>query len=209
MSVLTPVLDLVCTPADDIASDSDLLRRALRGETDAFCELVRPHESRLLRQAAVLTREPALAEDLAQETLFEAWKNLARFNGQCRLFTWLYAIMLACHSKMLRRIKRRPFALSELFGRDKESAEYVLENLADQAHGPDSSAQRAETATLVRTCIDRLPERSRAVVYFRFYAEASLEEIAIALGCSIGTVKSRLFYALEKLRAMNIQAEDH
>src|SRR2546425_11887777 len=66
-----------------------LLERAQSGDADAFCELCRTHEGRLFRQALSLCGETALAEDLAQDTLVEAWRCLRRYNGRCRLFTWL------------------------------------------------------------------------------------------------------------------------
>jgi RNA polymerase sigma-70 factor, ECF subfamily len=60
-----------------------------------------------------------------------------------------------------------------------------------------------EQTALVRKCIESLPAKHRQVIYLRFFVDDSLEGIAAALGCSVGTVKSRLFYALEKLRGMN------
>jgi len=75
---------LVATPVESEAPDSPLLlERAQAGDADAFCELCRLHETRLLRQAASLCGNAALAEDLVQETLIEAWKCLSRYNGRC------------------------------------------------------------------------------------------------------------------------------
>jgi RNA polymerase sigma-70 factor (ECF subfamily) len=74
--------------------------------------------------------------------------------------------------------------------------------LADDRARPDQAALMREEATLVWQCVQSLPLKHQQVIHLRFYADDSLEGIAAALGCSVGTVKSRLFHALEKLRAM-------
>jgi RNA polymerase sigma-70 factor (ECF subfamily) len=74
---------------------------------------------------------------------------------------------------------------------------------ADQEYPPDLAAVRREQAQALRRCIDALPSKHQQVIHLRFYVDDSLEGIAAALGCSVGTVKSRLFHALEKLRRMD------
>ena len=71
-----------------------LLAGAREGDTQKFCQLVQPLEARLLRQALALCHDQGTAEDLASETLIEAWRSLRRYDGTCRLSTWLYAILL-------------------------------------------------------------------------------------------------------------------
>ena len=71
-----------------------LLEQARAGDAEAFGEVCRVYETRLLRQAMALCGQASLAEDLAQDTLVEAWKCLRRYNGQCQFFTWLCAILL-------------------------------------------------------------------------------------------------------------------
>ena len=178
-----------------------LLDRARAGDTEAFCEICRVHETRLWRQAIALCGDATLAEDLAQDTLVEAWKCLRRYNGRCQFFTWLCAILLNRYRNMVRT--KRPVPLSSLAGHDRTEFQNRLDNLADQDSSPDQAAQLREQATLVRNCIQALPTKHQQVIYLRFYVDDSLEGIAAALGCSVGTVKSRLFHALDKLRGMN------
>jgi RNA polymerase sigma-70 factor (ECF subfamily) len=83
--------------------------------------------------------------------------------------------------------------------RDQDSAG----NLPDHAARPDQAVERREQAVLVQQCVQALPAKHQQVIYLRFYVDDSLEGIAAALGCSVGTVKSRLFHALDKLRKMN------
>ena len=176
-----------------------LLERARSGDADAFCELCRTLETRLLRQAMSLCGNASAAEDLAQETLIEAWKCLRRYNGRCQFFTWLCAIILNLYRKMLRKERSLPKLTFLTLEQDDSENRAV----ADPEPSPDEVVQRREQAVLVHQCIRALPQKHQDVIYLRFYADDSLEGIAAALGCSLGTVKSRLFHALEKLRGMN------
>jgi RNA polymerase sigma-70 factor (ECF subfamily) len=186
----------------DVPDTRNLMELARAGDPDAFGEICLVHESRLLRQAMRLCGDASQAEDLAQETLLEAWKCLRRYNGRCRFFTWLCAILLNRHRSSLRR--QRPLPFSAVGRRDRDELQHRIDNLAGRESPPDETAQVQEHAAQVRECIQALPVKHQQVIYLRFYADDSLEGIAAALDCSVGTVKSRLFHALEKLRAMNV-----
>jgi RNA polymerase sigma-70 factor (ECF subfamily) len=191
----------------DQAPSPDLLMRAQGGDADAFCELCRPYETRLLRHALGLCGQGAMAEDLAQDTLVEAWKCLRRYNGRCRLFTWFCAILLNRYRNTLR--EKRPVPFSALSRGDQESACRDLDRLIDAGSPPDLAAQQSERVTLLHQSIQRLPHKHREVIYLRFFVDDSLEGVAAALNCSVGTVKSRLFHALERLRAFHELAAGH
>jgi RNA polymerase sigma-70 factor, ECF subfamily len=179
-----------------------LLRRARGGEAEAFCALAQAHEQRLFQQAIALCRNPAAAEELAADTLLEAWKSIGRFDGRCRFSTWLYAILLHRYQKLIRQQRSRPVPLSLLPGGEAEARQQLLERLPDtQPLSPDALA-RADDNTRLRGAVQALPEKHRQVVQMRFFEDASVSEIAGALGLSVGTVKSRLHHALEKLRKM-------
>ncbi len=192
------------SPAFVIAETSDvrnLLDLALEGNTEAFCEICRTYETRLLRQAMTLCGNATLAEDLAQETLVEAWRGLRRYKGRCQFFTWLCAILLNRYRNLVRQKCPRP--LSSLARHDEEELQNTIDTLPDQDCPPDQAAQLREQSALVLGCIQALPAKHQQVIYLRFYVDDSLEGIAAALGCSVGTVKSRLFRALDKLRTMS------
>jgi RNA polymerase sigma-70 factor, ECF subfamily len=163
------------------------------------------YETRLLRQAMTLCGQASLAEDLAQDTLVEAWKCLRRYNGKCQFFTWLCAILLNRYRNTVR--ERRPLPFSAFREHDRNEAEDSLGLLADPESRPDEEAQRSERASLLRGCIEALPAKHQEIIHLRFFADDSLGGIAAALGCSVGTVKSRLFHALDKLRGMNALSE--
>ena len=186
-----------------VSSDDslDLVKEAQRGDESSFNALFRLYEDRLLRQAILLCDDETLARDLAQDAMFEAWKSVSRYNGQCRFFTWMCSILIHCHRRTMRR--RRPVPFSWLLPFDRERAESDLGERADAQKIPSDVAQDEERARMLRRCLARLPEKQRQVVYLRFYVDDSLDGIAVALGCSVGTVKSRLFHALDRLTRMN------
>ncbi len=178
-----------------------LLDRSQAGDAEAFCAICRVYETRLLRRAIALCGNVTLAEDLAQDTLVEAWKCLRRYNGRCQFFTWLCAILLNRYRNTVR--EKRPMPFSAFPKQDQDKFQISIGQLTDHGSRPDEAAHFHEQATLVRECIQALPTKHQQVIYLRFYVDDSLEGIAAALGCSVGTVKSRLFHALDKLRGMN------
>lgn len=174
----------------ELTDSPDVLARAQARDADAFCELCRPYEQRLFRQAVSLCRDESFAEDLVQETMIESWKSLHRYNGRCRLFTWFCSIMLHRYHKMIRR--KRPTTVDD----------EAFREVAGPEPTPAANTEAVDRDLWLQGCLDRLPHKQRQVVYLRFYVENSLEEIATALRCSVGTVKSRLFNGLENLRKM-------
>lgn len=184
------IMGTVNTHEDD---EHELIDRAKAGDASAFRQLAGQHADPLWRCALALSRDGHWAEDLVQETLVEAWRSLERFDGRCRFSTWLYGILR--HRFLKGRRGRNAITLS---------ASDALGQKQCTAPSPDQSAEVSEDAQRVRRAVASLPEEHRVVVELRFFAGARLNEIAVVLGCPLGTVKSRLHYALEKLRRMNL-----
>lgn len=179
------------SPPDDA---SDLLASARDGDVTAFSRIMEAEQPRLMAQALAFCGNAHLAQDLVQETMIAAWMSLHRFDGSCRLFTWLYVILLRQHRRSLGWFARRlPLATLE----QQAVAAQHEPAMPDAGNGAD-----AAEAELLRAMMVALPARHREVIRLRFYAEAGEAEIAAALGISPGTVKSRLHHALEKLRRM-------
>jgi RNA polymerase sigma-70 factor (ECF subfamily) len=184
-----------------LADGGGLLAQARAGDAEAFGELCRVYETRLVRQAMVLCGDAVLAEELAQDTLVEAWRCLRRYNGRCQFFTWLCAILLNRYRTTLR--SKRTVSLAALAEPEHDEHTDGFSHLASHEAAPDQAAGDRDEAALLQKCIAALPAKHQQVIHLRYYLEDSLEGIAAALGCSVGTVKSRLFHALEKLRATN------
>src|SRR5580765_560094 len=122
-----------------------LLALARAGDPEAYGELCQVYETRLLRQAMRLCGNVAMAEDLAQDTLVEAWKCLRRYNGRCQFFTWLCAILLNRFRNTLR--ERRRLAFVDI------AAEAVRPATpSDLSSSPDEAARLREEALIVRKC---------------------------------------------------------
>ena len=179
------------SPPDDA---SDLLALARDGDVAAFSRIMEAEQPRLMAQALAFCGDTHRAQDLVQETMIAAWKGLRRFDESCRLFTWLYVILLRQHRRSLGWFARRlPLATME------QQAMAARHEPATPDEGAGADAAEAE---LLRAMMAALPARHREVIRLRFYAGAGEAEIAAALGISPGTVKSRLHHALEKLRRM-------
>jgi RNA polymerase sigma-70 factor, ECF subfamily len=187
-----------------IIESKEFLARARAGDADAFCRLTEPLQSRLLRQAAALSGDLSVADDLVAETLVAAWKSLARYDESCRFSTWLYAILLHRCQKWTRRARSRPVALAWLPAFERDHFVARQENVPSPEPSPAEDAARNEHSALLRQCIARLPEKHRHIILLRFYEDASLPDMARVLGCPVGTVKSRLHHAVEKLRKIKM-----
>jgi RNA polymerase sigma-70 factor (ECF subfamily) len=141
---------------------------------------------------------------LAAEALVEGWKSLARYDGSCRLSTWLGAILVHRHHKALRRLRSRPLSLAWLPFWEAQELHTRQENQPALEASPAESLVEEETARQLREGLEHLSEKHREVIALRFFQDTSLTEMAALLGCSEGTVKSRLHHALKHLRKMKM-----
>lgn len=173
--------------------ESEWITRAQAGEVPAFRRLVEQHAARLVRSAQTLCGDSHWAEDLAQETLIEAWRCLPRYDGRCRFSTWLYGILRH------RFLKGRRFQHAS-----RLACQDGLGQVLGNAQQPERVAELSEDTERIRQAVARLSDEHRLVIELRFFAGATLQETAAMLGCPLGTVKSRLHHAMEKLRQMDL-----
>ena len=167
-------------PSQAIESD-DLARfEALYGRYHAY----------VFRTAYALTGDRGLAEEILQDTFIRAYRHRARLWVDRSPLPWLNRVALnLCYTRLGRR--RVPTRVMD---------DVVADTLRDQARGPDEWAEHQELCASVRTGIEALPPKHRSVVALYYLDGLSLQETADALGVRLGTVKSRLHYALDKLR---------
>lgn len=176
-------------------SESELIHRAQAGEVGVFHQIARLHSESLLRCALTLCRDQQWAEDLTQETLLEGWRFIGRFDGRCQFSTWLYGILRHRFLKSLRQ--KSPQRKHDV---PQDAAPVALAANTD----PVRDAQHSEDAIRLRQAVALLSDEHRQVIELRFFAEASLDDIAAALDIPLGTVKSRLHNGLEKLRQQKL-----
>ncbi len=172
-----------------------MLQKAKRGNADAFVALCAPFENMVYRHCLQIVKNPADAQDAAQETMLKAYRAFASFEGRSELATWLYKI---AHNVSLDLVKRAY--------RQRESAsldglrEQGFEPRADGASPEELYVKSGEEAAL-RDAVFTLPERQQALLSLRYGDQMSYGQIAQATGLKIGTVKSALNRAREDLRA--------
>ncbi|MFP4028876.1 MAG: RNA polymerase sigma factor [Candidatus Brocadiia bacterium] len=159
-------------------------------------KLVDDYYDRLFRAALFMTGEPDVAEELVQETYAAAFESIDSFEGRSAKYTWLYGILLNKFRSWLRTKKK-------IVSLQKRAEIGDFANLAELLESEEPSVEeeitRREQARAVRIAINELPAHHRAVLALRYLEDKSYEEIAEDLDCSLGTVKSRIHYALEKI----------
>jgi RNA polymerase sigma-70 factor (ECF subfamily) len=182
-------------PEAAISDDEWLMLQAQRGDLDAFNQLVLRHERSVFSVCLRLLRDYALAEDAAQDTFIRAWTNSHTFRGG-EVRPWLLRIATNRSYDMLRAKSRRPSGSldAELFEIEPVWSTQVIDET------PDGAALRSELAIRLERALHELPEDQRAVVILSDIQGCSYEEVSIATGAALGTVKSRLSRARARLR---------
>lgn len=164
----------------------------------AVANLAREHYDRLSRSAVFLCGNRDAAEDLVQETFLAAVTALPSFQRRSSSYTWLYGIMLNKFRAWLR--EKNGMVLLPDVSEDSEASNPADLLEADEL-GAYEKLVRGETAQIVREALNELPAHHRAVLALRYLENMSYEEIAKVLDCSLGTVKSRIHYALRRIAA--------
>jgi RNA polymerase sigma-70 factor, ECF subfamily len=187
------------SPAD---SDQMLVARAVAGDQRAYELLVLKYQRRIERLIGRMVRDTDLVEDIAQETFIRAWRALGQFRGEAQFYTWLYRIAVNTAKKALVDLKRDPLVSeSALRGGDDDDETSSVENELTSPETPETVLAAKEIAATVNSAMEALPEELRQAVTLREIEGLSYEEIAEAMNCPIGTVRSRIFRAREAISA--------
>ena len=178
----------------EAGSDRDLMSRLVAGDRDALDPLMARHYRRLYRISLSYLRDPDDALDVVQEAFVKAFQNAARWDGVADAGPWLTRIAVNLSIDRYRRVRRRRATFSPLADTDHDEAQ-----TADEP-SPERRATSLQMGARIQAALGALPERQRAVFVLRHYEDMSLEEIATSLGLSLGTVKSTLHRAVQRLR---------
>jgi RNA polymerase sigma-70 factor (ECF subfamily) len=190
--------------APDVAPDADalLVQRAVAGDDRAFELLVLKHRRRVERLIGRMVRDADLVEELAQETFIKAWRALPQFRGDAQFYTWLYRIAVNTAKKALVALKRDPVLPEHALQLDTDADETsARQPEPTTTETPETELAARELAAAVNAAMEALPEDLRQAVTLREIEGLSYEEIAAAMDCPIGTVRSRIFRAREAISA--------
>jgi RNA polymerase sigma-70 factor (ECF subfamily) len=183
-------------------TDQMLVARTVAGDQKAYELLVIKYQRRIERLIGRMVRDVDLVEDIAQETFIRAYRALGQFRGEAQFYTWLYRIAVNTAKKALVDLKRDPLVSeSALRGGGDDDETSPVENELTTAETPETVLAAKEIAGAVNSAMEALPEELRQAVTLREIEGLSYEEIAEAMNCPIGTVRSRIFRAREAISA--------
>ena len=178
-------------------SDLVLVKRVQRGDKSAFDLLVRKYQHKVVKLVLRYVRNPAEAEDIAQEAFIKAYRALPQFRGDSAFYTWMYRIAINTAKNSLASRDRSPIAY-DLDLTDPEESHSVQTKLQDP-DTPEGMALTEEIRGIVNSAIEGLPEELKTAIVLRELDGLSYEEIAAAMECPVGTVRSRIFRAREAI----------
>jgi RNA polymerase sigma-70 factor (ECF subfamily) len=181
--------------------DVELVKKCQNGDTKAFNELVTRYRGKAYAMIYNMVRNEQDAWDLAQDGFLKAWKSIAGFRGQSAFYTWLYRIMTNVTIDWLRK--------KQIQGDTEFDDSLELNNVEPGSSTapkaellPDARMEHAEIRKRIDAALQKLSPEHRAVIVMKEMDGLQYNEIADAMGCSLGTVMSRLFYARKKLQAL-------
>ena len=190
------------TPAQADVSELDLVKQCQAGNPEAFDQLVGRYRTRVFGMIYNMVHNEQDAWDLAQDSFLKAWKSIAGFRGQSSFYTWIYRIVTNVTIDWLRK--------KQVKGSGAEFDDTIQLKEIDPASRtvpkagalPHQRMERREIRARIDDAIAQLSPEHRAVILMKETEDMQYHEIAEALGCSIGTVMSRLFYARKKLQSL-------
>jgi len=178
------------------ADDRALVDRAAQGDREAFGALVLRHQNRVFNVAYQVVRNREDALDVSQEAFAKAFASLSSFKGEAGFTTWMHRIVVNLAIDCLRRRRRGDATAYD----DRLAVPEDGESGLAAPDDPAAAVESRQVQSLLTRGIQALPPAHRAVLVLREIEGLSYDEIARAVGCNLGTVMSRLFYARRKLR---------
>jgi len=172
------------------------------GDTDAFQSLVLKYERQVYNHCLRMVYDEEESYDLTQEIFLRVYRNIGNYQHNFSFYTWLYRITVNCCIDYLRKRKRQPacVSLSQPGLGDGQREPARDQDYPDETYVPDKAALNQELNSVLNRALARLSPKLREIIVLKEIEGLSYEEIADILGCSRGTVKSRLFRARERLK---------
>ncbi len=180
-------------------SDVELVSAARGGDTEAYEELVARHRDKIYARAYSMVRNEEQALDLSQEAWIKAWQRLHQFHGDASFATWITRITINLCLDYLRKAKRQRAESVEAM---EEATGGVERQMPVVNPNPTAGLERAELRAKIDQALEKISADHRTVLILHEFEELQYKEIAERIGCSIGTVMSRLFYARRRMAAV-------
>ena len=177
--------------------DHSLVQRVQRGDKVAFEMLFTKYQRRVSRLVSRFVRSEAEVEDIVQESFIKAYRALASFRGDSAFYTWLYRIAVNTAKNHLVAASKRPISMTQFEKNDDD--DFEEDSFMSDATTPESELVTKQIAETVNKTMDELPADLREAIMLREIEGMSYEDIAEAMGCPIGTVRSRIFRAREAI----------
>jgi RNA polymerase sigma-70 factor (ECF subfamily) len=175
-------------------SDIDLVKRVQKGDKKAFDPLVIKYQQRIANLISRFIRDPDEVLDVTQEAFIKAYRALPNFRGDSQFYTWLYRVAINTAKNHLATLSRRP-PQGDI---EAEIAEQMdMGTRLKEQETPERLAEEADLKAVILESIDKLPEELKTALILREIDGLSYDEIAEAMDCPIGTVRSRIFRARE------------
>jgi RNA polymerase sigma factor (sigma-70 family) len=178
------------TAAGRSAPDEPLLIAAVaRGDLRAFESLYRLYHPRLTRFVERMTRRPTIVDEVLNDTLLVVWNRAASYNGKSLVSTWIFAI---AYRKALKALKRF----------DEPAEDHAADERVEPGAGPEQHVGRDQLRLALLRALEHLTPEHRAVVDLTYFHDLGYREIAQIVDCPVDTVKTRMFYARRRLKAL-------
>jgi len=175
-------------------SDIDLVKRVQKGDKKAFDPLVIKYQQRIANLVSRFIRDPDEVLDVTQEAFIKAYRALPNFRGDSQFYTWLYRVAINTAKNHLATLSRRP-PQGDI---EAEIAEQMdMGTRLKEQETPERLAEEADLKAVILEAVDQLPEELKTALTLREIDGLSYDEIAEAMDCPIGTVRSRIFRARE------------
>ncbi|WP_127477185.1 RNA polymerase sigma factor RpoE [Sulfurivermis fontis] len=178
--------------------DQELVERVQQGDKRAFDLLVQKYQHKIVKLISRYVRDPDESLDVAQETFIKAYRALANFRGESAFYTWLYRIAINTAKNHLVALGRRP-PDTDIDAADAVQLDMESSGSLRESDTPEHLALKDEIERTIFRAIEDLPEDLRTAITLRELEGLSYEEIAEAMNCPIGTVRSRIFRAREAI----------
>lgn len=180
----------------DANADAELVRRVQAGDKRAFDVLVQKYQHKLVKLIMRYVRDPVESLDVAQEAFIKAYRALPNFRGDSSFYTWLYRIGINTAKNHLVAQGRRP-PDADIDVQDAE--QYDVDSRLKEHDTPEALARRDEIERVIIEAIEAPPEDLRTAITLREFEGLTYEEIAQAMECPVGTVRSRIFRARDAI----------